>query len=171
MDSRFRGNDGGEAHILRENSFEIPANFTKIGTRRICRRKWNRAAAEMTAGKRRTFAKKVPRNSRENKKKPPSFPRKRESITGKLIFRNFRTFYAKIKFEIPANFTQKNGVNAGICRRKWIPAFAGMTAGRREFGGKNRTAADGENVGVNAGICRRKCRRGGNRIGDGGGKN
>ena len=26
-----------------------------------------------------------------------------------------------------------------------------MTAGRREFGGKNRTAADGENVGVNAG--------------------
>ena len=54
-----------------------------------------------------------------------------------------RKFYAKINFGIPAHFFAKNGVNAGICRRKWIPAFAGMTAGRREFGGENRTAAGG----------------------------
>ena len=60
MDSRFRGNDGGEAGIRRRKSGG--------GGRRN---------SEKNGGIRR---KKSPVIPPENKKKPPSFPRKRESI-------------------------------------------------------------------------------------------
>ena len=46
-----------------------------------------------------------------------------------------------IKFSQIVHFFVKNGVNAGIYRRKWIPAFAGMTAGRAGFCRREITAA------------------------------
>ena len=92
-------------------------------------------------------------------KKRAKFPRKNAVIPAKAGIH-----YGRLILEFPRVFFVKNGVNAGICRQKWIPAFAGMTAGRRKFGGKNRTAG-GENRtaagggipqknGVNAGVCR-----------------
>ena len=103
-------------------------------------------------------------------------PAKAGIYSGRLIL-EFRKFYAKIKFGIPAHFFRKkrrergnlsakmdsrfrgndsgeagvlreslefpriffvkNEVNAGVCRQKWIPAFAGMTAGRRDLSARN----------------------------------
>ena len=75
-------------------------------------REWNRAAAE--------FRKKS-RHSRRKTKKPPVIPAKAG------------IHYRRLILEFPRVFFLKNSVNSGICRRKWIPAFAGMTAGKAGF--------------------------------------
>ena len=67
-------------------------------------------------------------------KKTPSFPQKeprhsRESGNpfGAINFGIPAHFSRKLILESPRIFFAKNEVNAGICRQKWIPAFAGMT--------------------------------------------
>ena len=138
MDSRVRGNDGGEAGIRRRES-------DGGGGRN----------SEKNGGIRR---KKSPAIPPENKKKPPSFPRKRESILRNKTANSPRFSTKKqrergnLSVKMDSRFrgndsgkagirrrksdsgggrnSGKNSVNAGICRRKWIPAFAGMTAGR-----------------------------------------
>ena len=124
----------------------------------IYRRKWIPAFAGMTAGRRefggqesdgggRRNSTKKRRNSAKN---PPQFPPKtrktprhsrRKQEKSPVIPAKAGIHYGRLILEFPRVFFVKNGVNAGICRRKWIPAFAGMTAGRREFVGENRTAA------------------------------
>ena len=79
MDSRVRGNDGGEAHILREKlSLEFPQNDRKK-------------------------VHSIPANAEKFREKNPVIPAKAGIYSGRLIL-EFRKFYAKIKFGISANF-------------------------------------------------------------------
>ena len=104
MDSRFRGNDGGEGGNL----------SARIGRRRG-------RNSEKNGGIRRKkspqFPPKKTRHSRRKQEKPPSFPRKRESILRNKTA-NLPRFHKKMRG------------NSKINRPEWIPAFAGMTAGR-----------------------------------------
>ena len=104
--------------------------------------------------RRRNSPQKIPRNSRRKQEKNPSFPPKTRKIPRHS--RESGNHYGRLILEFPRVFFVKNGVNAGICRQKWIPAFAGMTAGRREFSGENRTAAGGGIPQKNGGIRRKK---------------
>ena len=127
MDSRVRGNDGGEggnsaARIgQRRGRFRFTSEWKKLEIRKI---KFTIPAnAGISVGipiyigmeKRRNFAKKR-RHSRES-----------GNLFGEISFWSFanftqkfpaviREFYAKIKFVISAYFFVKNEVNAGICR-------------------------------------------------------
>ena len=56
-----------------------------------------------------------PKKRRHSREKNPVIPAKAGIHSGRLIL-EFRKFYGKIKFGIPAHFFAKNEVNAGICR-------------------------------------------------------
>ena len=114
MDSRFRGNDGGNPHILREKLIlEFPQKDRKIKfiiSAKSCENKI------FHSGKTR----------RNSAKKNAVIPAKAGIYSGRLIL-EFREFYGKLSLKIPAHFTRKfgisanfffakNEVNAGICR-------------------------------------------------------
>ena len=121
--------------------------------------------------------KKIPRNSRRKKtvipaEKNPSFPPKTRKTPvipanagihyGRLILEFRKT--AKIHFGIPAFFSHKTAGMTGIYRRKWIPAFAGMTAGRAGILSAKITAA-GE-IPIYIGMVKNDGVNAGNKIGD-----
>ena len=104
MDSRVRGNDGGNPHILREKLIlEFPQNDRKIKFT-IPANAGISAEIPIYIGmeKRRNFAKKR-RHSRES-----------GNPFGAINFGILANFSRK--FGIPAHFFAKNEVNAGFCR-------------------------------------------------------
>ena len=155
MDSRVRGNDGGEAGICRRKSgggggdsdlhrngknwkikFSIPANAgISAGDSDLHRngKSWKLGKRIYHSGERRNLCGRFLFSSECERggilRKNPVIPAKAGIYSGRLVL-EFREFYGKIKFGISVYFFVKNEVNAGFCRQKWIPAFAGMTAGR-----------------------------------------
>ena len=110
MDSRFRGNDSGEGGNL---------------SARIGRRRRRESGG---GGKNRTAAGEIPIYIGMVKiGKEFTIPANAGISAGDSdLHRNGKSWkLGSLKF--PHIFFAKNGVNAGICRRKWIPAFAGMT--------------------------------------------
>ena len=90
MDSRFRGNDGGNPHILREKlSLEFPQND-------------------------REKVHSIPANAAEFREKNAVIPAKAGIYSGRLVL-EFREFYGEIKFGISAHFfCEKRDVCGGL---------------------------------------------------------
>ena len=121
MDSRFRGNDSGEGGNF-TRKFEIPAHFfrKKLRERGNLSAKMDSRVRGNDGGEAAHFTRKL----------SLEFPHIFFAKNG-----NAGIFFAFAGKNLSArnNGVICRGSHAGICRRKWIPAFAGMTAGRRHI--------------------------------------